>query len=144
MSQLDIIQTDIGLLQVITNNGIIYDVSIIDEGIPTNNDPILINEIKSYFKGICELSSRYILHGTTFQNKVWEEIIKIPYGQTRTYSDIAIAIGSPTAHRAVANACGQNKILLFIPCHRVTAKNSIGGFKYGIEKKQWLINMELH
>ena len=59
------------------------------------------------------------LSGTEFQIKVWKEISKIPYGETRTYKDLAIAIGKPNSSRAVANACGKNPYVPQIPCHRV-------------------------
>ncbi|AGF85579.1 hypothetical protein QJ854_gp203 [Moumouvirus goulette] len=82
------------------------------------------------------------MKGTEFQKKVWKEILLIPYGETRTYSEIALAIGNPAAIRAVANACGKNNIAIFIPCHRVVGKNNIGGYKWGLEKKIWLIELE--
>ena len=64
-----------------------------------------------------------------FQKLVWQEIEKIPYGETRTYKDIAIAIGKPNAYRAVANACGKNPIPIIRPCHRVICSDgSIGGY----------------
>ena len=59
------------------------------------------------------------LEGTEFQIKVWKEISKIPYGETRTYKDLAVAIGRPNSSRAVANACGKNPYAPIIPCHRV-------------------------
>ena len=59
------------------------------------------------------------LEGTNFQRTVWKEISKIPFGETRTYKDLAIAIGKPNSLRAVANACGKNPYPVIIPCHRV-------------------------
>lgn len=82
--------------------------------------------------------------GTPFQVEVWEEIRKIPRGETRTYSQISEAIGSKNSYRAVANACGQNKIAILIPCHRVIGKSSIGGFKWGKRTKEKLLQMERH
>ena len=101
------------------------------------------SNISKYFNGTAKgLISKYKLNGTNFQVKVWNEIIKIPYGETKTYGDIAVAIGQPTAHRAVANACGKNKIALFVPCHRVVGKNNIGGYEWGVWRKQWLLDLE--
>ena len=60
------------------------------------------------------------LEGTNFQRTVWKEISKIPFGETRTYKDLAIAIGKPNSSRAVANACAKNPYPVIIPCHRVT------------------------
>jgi len=82
------------------------------------------------------------LKGTEFQIKVWEEISKIPYGETRTYKDLAIAIGNPKSSRAVANACGKNPYPLTIPCHRVIRTDGkLGGYsgKGGIKTKKRLL-----
>ena len=85
------------------------------------------------------------LKGTEFQKKVWKEILKIPKGQTRTYKDIALSIGSPKSYRAVANACGKNPLPVTIPCHRVVKSDgSIGGYsaKGGVKKKKILLSGE--
>ena len=80
--------------------------------------------------------------GTSFQKEVWQEIKKIPKGETRTYKDIAIAIKKPNSSRAVANACGKNPLLITIPCHRVIRSDgNLGGYsgKGGIQKKLKLL-----
>ena len=85
------------------------------------------------------------LIGTEFQIKVWKEIKKIPKGETRSYKEIAIAIGSPKASRAVANACGKNPYPILIPCHRVIRSDgSLGGYSGlgGFNKKKHLIEKE--
>ena len=85
------------------------------------------------------------LEGTEFQVKVWKEISKIPYGETRTYKDIAIAIGKPNSSRAVANACGKNLYFPGIPCHRVIRSDGkLGGYsgEGGIKKKAELLRAE--
>ena len=85
--------------------------------------------------------------GTNFQKMVWTELKKIPFGETRTYKEIAIAIGKPKAARAVANACGKNPYPIIIPCHRVVRSDgSIGGFTGdgGVEKKRQLLRQENH
>ena len=79
---------------------------------------------------------------TTFQIKVWKEIVKIPWGKTKSYKEIAIAIGSPNSYRAVANACGKNPLLLLIPCHRVVSSNGMGGYVLGSEVKKKLLKYE--
>lgn len=87
--------------------------------------------------------NKLALNGTPFQIKVWRETLKIPAGQTKTYQEIAIAIGHPKAYRAVANALGANKIAYFIPCHRVIRNDgSLGGYKWGNEKKIALLKSE--
>ena len=82
---------------------------------------------------------------TVFQQLVWDQIDKIPYGETRTYKDIAIAIGKPKPSRAVANACGKNPTPIIRPCHRVICTDgSLGGYSApggAIEKKR-LIDSE--
>ncbi len=85
------------------------------------------------------------LKGTKFQIKVWKEIQKIPRGETRSYKDLALAIGSPNAARAVANACGKNPFPIVIPCHRVIKSDgSIGGYSGigGIKRKKELLAQE--
>ena len=83
------------------------------------------------------------VHATTFQWKVWQALRAIPVGQTRSYQDIAQAIGQPTAARAVAQACATNPVAVFIPCHRVVRNNGqIGGYHWGIERKQQLLANE--
>ena len=86
------------------------------------------------------------LKGTNFQIKVWKEIAKIPKGKTKSYKEIAIAIGRPKSSRAVANACGKNPYPLEIPCHRVIKSNGeIGGYsgKGGVKVKRILLSKEL-
>lgn len=85
------------------------------------------------------------LEGTEFQIKVWKEISKIPYGETRTYKDLAVAIGRPNSSRAVANACGKNPYPGPIPCHRVIRSDgSLGGYSGigGIKTKRNLLQKE--
>lgn len=83
------------------------------------------------------------VRGTAFQKQVWQALQKIPYGQTRTYTDIARDIAKPQAVRAVGNACGANPIALIVPCHRVLRSDgSVGGYHWGIERKQKLLIQE--
>lgn len=81
--------------------------------------------------------------GTLFQKQVWEEMQKIPFGETVTYADIAKRVGRPEAWRAVANACGANPIVIVIPCHRVVGSHGkLGGYSGGIDRKRWLLEHE--
>jgi AraC family transcriptional regulator of adaptative response/methylated-DNA-[protein]-cysteine methyltransferase len=83
--------------------------------------------------------------GTPFQVRVWKALREIPAGEQRTYSDIANAIGSPVAVRAVGTACGQNSIAVLIPCHRVTRKDGLlGGYRWGTARKRALLVAEGH
>ena len=85
------------------------------------------------------------LDGTEFQNLVLKEISRIPYGQTKSYKDIAVRIGHPNSSRAVANACGKNPYPIIIPCHRVISSNGkLGGYSGpgGISEKRRLLKNE--
>ena len=85
------------------------------------------------------------IKGTDFQILVWKEILKIPYGETRTYKEIAQAIGNPNSSRAVANACGKNPYAPDIPCHRVIRSDGkLGGYSGvgGVKMKEKLLKIE--
>jgi AraC family transcriptional regulator, regulatory protein of adaptative response / methylated-DNA-[protein]-cysteine methyltransferase len=101
-------------------------------------------ELERYFSGKpTEFKTPLFLIGTAFQKRVWEELQKIPAGETRSYAEIAKAIGKPTAFRAVALANGANQLAIIIPCHRVINSNgALGGYGGGIKKKEWLLKNE--
>lgn len=83
------------------------------------------------------------LHATAFQMRVWSELRKIPYGETRTYAQVAQAVGNPKAVRAVARACATNPVALVNPCHRVIGSDGkLAGYKWGIERKRALLEKE--
>ena len=83
------------------------------------------------------------IRGTVFQCRVWDELRRIPRGETRTYGEIARAIGAASAVRAVGSACGANPVALIVPCHRaVRADGGLGGYAWGLEKKKRLLEME--
>lgn len=81
--------------------------------------------------------------GTPLQEEVWTELRRIPYGETRTYSDVAAAVGAPHAVRAVASACARNPVALVVPCHRVLRKGgALGGYRWGLDRKARLLAHE--
>lgn len=83
------------------------------------------------------------LRGTEFQRTVWMALTEIPAGSTVTYSELARAIGRPTAQRAVASACGANHVSVLVPCHRVVRTDGdLGGYKWGVERKKRLLEEE--
>ena len=83
------------------------------------------------------------VQATAFQLRVWEELRRIPYGETRTYTQVAEAIGRPKAVRAVANACASNPAALVTPCHRVIrGDGTLGGYRWGLERKKTLLSEE--
>lgn len=102
------------------------------------------HELEKYFAGTLTLFKTPLhLLGTPFQISVWEELRKIPSGETRSYADIAKALGKPTAYRAVAQANGRNNHVIIVPCHRViNADGKVGGYSSGLPRKQWLLDHE--
>ncbi|MCP4449069.1 MAG: methylated-DNA--[protein]-cysteine S-methyltransferase [Myxococcales bacterium] len=109
--------------------------------------PILdqaVRELVAYFDGEAQSFATPIeMGGTDFQNAVWCELLKIPFGESRSYADIAKAIGKPKAVRAVGAANGKNPLGILVPCHRVIGKNgSLTGYGGGLEMKLWLLRHE--
>ncbi len=105
---------------------------------------LLETQLQEYFNGSRQTFS-LPLHtiGTSFQNKVWQALQQIPYGQTRSYKEQAILIGSPDSVRAVANANGMNRIAIVIPCHRVIGSDGqLTGYAGGIWRKKYLLDHE--
>lgn len=81
--------------------------------------------------------------GTPFQQRVWTELRRIPFGQVRSYQELAVTIGQPTAARAVAGACASNRLAVIIPCHRVIrGTGELGGYRWGVERKRKLLDIE--
>ena len=83
------------------------------------------------------------IRATAFQRRVWIYLQSIPFGETRSYTEVAKAIGQPRACRAVARACAGNPVAIAIPCHRVVRENgSVGGYRWGLKRKEALLQME--
>lgn len=101
-------------------------------------------ELQQYFAGqLSEFKTPLFLLGSPFQKQVWRALQKIPFGETRSYAEIAKAVGKITAYRAVANANGANQHAIIIPCHRVINSNGdLGGYGGGLTRKAWLIKHE--
>ena len=101
-------------------------------------------EILSYLDGEkTGLNLPVDIQATDFQQQVWEILRSIPYGETRTYQQVAQMLGKDDATRAVGTACGANPVALVIPCHRVLRKDGgLGGYKWGLERKKSLLDME--
>ncbi len=101
-------------------------------------------ELAQYFNGSRRsFSPVFFPKGTPFQRKVWNALLKIPYGETRTYSQIAKSVGRPSAQRAVGNAVGKNPLPVLIPCHRVVRSDgTLGGFSGGVGIKPLLLALE--
>lgn len=109
--------------------------------------PLLLQleeQLKAYFaKELQSFSLPLVLSGTPFQKEVWNYLLTIPYGETRSYKQQAEAIDKPQSFRAVANANGKNHVSILIPCHRVISSDgSLAGYGGGITRKEFLLNLE--
>jgi AraC family transcriptional regulator of adaptative response/methylated-DNA-[protein]-cysteine methyltransferase len=104
----------------------------------------LKHKVLSFIDGEASLARVPLdIRGTVFQRRVWEELRRIPRGETRTYQDIARAIGFPAAVRAVGSACGANPVALVVPCHRaVRTDGGLGGYAWGLARKRKLLRFE--
>lgn len=112
-----------------------------------NETPLIqaaAKQIEEYLQGIRkEFDLPLAPSGTLFQKQVWEALLKIPYGETRSYKDIAISINNPKSYRAVGMANNQNPIMIVIPCHRVIGSNgNLVGYGGGLNIKESLLNLE--
>jgi methylated-DNA-[protein]-cysteine S-methyltransferase len=128
-----------GNISVRVENGKVVEIKLGSD--ESNCPPKVKKELEEYFSGKRkEFSFPVEIRGTSFQKKVWEEVRKIPYGETRTYREIAEKLN--TSPRAVGQALAKNPLPLYIPCHRVVSKRGIGGFSAGLEWKRFLIDLE--
>lgn len=139
----------IGVLEIKSDDHSLLSVTTADKKMKSCRIvPFIIREtykqLNEYFKGARkEFNLRICLEGTDFQKKVWNQLLKIPYGQIDTYKGIAEKVGNIKASRAVGNANNKNKIIIIVPCHRVIGSNgNLTGYREGTEKKEWLINHE--
>jgi methylated-DNA-[protein]-cysteine S-methyltransferase len=105
------------------------------------SDSLLGNQLKEYFEGVRkEFNLKLIMNGTDYQRKVWKELLKVPYGETVSYGELARRIGNPKGARSVGMAAHFNPIGIIIPCHRVIMSNGeIGGFAGAVFRKRWLL-----
>lgn len=140
------IQTPIGQLRAISDGKFLTGLDTKHEG--NENPCALLNEvqiqIQEYFhKQRKSFDIPLQLKGTKFQNQVWEQLCKIPYGETRSYKEIAQNLNNPKAMRAVGMANNKNPIMIIIPCHRVIGANgSLVGYAGGLDMKQTLLALE--
>ncbi len=156
MSSLDkeksfIFKSPIGNILIVEKEGKISTISFIKKArvrekehkTPSEVIKSALKQLDEYFHGKRTVFDIPILmNGTDFEKKVWKATQAIPFGNVKTYSDIAEIIGKPKAYRAVANALGKNDLVIVIPCHRVTAKGGLGGFSAGLWRKKWLLKHE--
>lgn len=144
-----LIDTPLGRIVAVMDDEVLYKLAFADcEDVVKNTRSALgkrtEDALASYFCGrVKAFQLKLRPMGSAFQQRVWEELQKIPYGKTRSYAEVAQAIGKPTAYRAVALACKANPLAIIIPCHRVIRSGgSLGGYAGGLEKKEWLLQHE--
>jgi methylated-DNA-[protein]-cysteine S-methyltransferase len=125
--------TEISFAEEAVNNGVVNDTLI-----------LALQEMEGYLEGrLKEFTVRLAPAGTPFQQKVWQELRKIPYGKTITYQELAVRLGDEKSIRAAASANGKNPIAIIIPCHRVIGSDgSMTGYAAGVERKSWLLHLE--
>jgi len=107
---------------------------------------LAVEQLKSYFAGLLsEFDLPIAFRGTAFQNKVWKELTRIPFGKTISYGELARRVGNPKASRAVGLANGKNPLAIVVPCHRVIGANgTLTGYGGGLDRKQKLLELEQH
>lgn len=137
------LSTPIGKLFLYSEAQTLTNVSFDQNGVD-DTTPDVKKQLTEYFAGSrVNFDLKVRPEGTLFQKQVWEEMQKIPFGETITYAELAKRVGRPEAWRAVANACGKNPIVIVIPCHRVVGSyRKLGGYSGGLDKKQWLLQHE--
>jgi len=157
MKNIFIYKTPIGPLGMVDDNDFIteiffYSKKLFQEKYKKRNfteaeTPLLgkaYKQLNEYFGGKRKIFDLPLLpKGTDFQRSVWNALLTIPYGETRSYVDIAVQIGNPKAYRAVGMANNRNPIVIIIPCHRVIGKDkSLTGYGGGLEAKKFLLDLE--
>ena len=142
------LNSPIGILEIASDDTGLKSVSLFDGGqsgeCGNNITCEAKKQLSEYFSGTRrEFSLPLSPDGTPFEKAVWDELLQIPFGETRSYREIAAVVGKPGASRAVGNAVGKNPLLVLIPCHRViTSDGRLGGFSAGLENKIFLHGIE--
>lgn len=137
-----------GFLKIVYRENVLLSLKKADKkrdyGVKTEFSDRVYIEIMEYLNGErTSFDFLYELEGTEFQNKVWKELTRIPYGETRTYKEIAIAIGNKNASRAVGMANNKNPLMIVVPCHRVIGSNGkLVGYAGGMDMKKELLDLE--
>ena len=144
-----VIDSPIGKLEIFEESGKRTRIEIVsgENFSPETETPLLLEakkQLSEYFSGkrkSFDFPVEFI--GIEFQKSVWRELLKIPFGETKTYGEIAAAIGKPKAARAVGGACNKNHIMIAVPCHRVIGSGGrLTGFAWGTDMKKWLLGHE--
>jgi methylated-DNA-[protein]-cysteine S-methyltransferase len=146
-------QSPIGILEIVGTKEAIISIMFKEkdeiENVSHEDTPDVLKlchlQLIEYFKGErVKFSFPYLMEGTNFQQTVWKALKQIPYAETGSYKDIAVAIGNEKAIRAVGSANGKNKLSIVIPCHRIIGSDGkLTGYAGGLWRKEWLLEHEL-
>lgn len=149
MRYLNYYNSPLGALEVVTDEKNLLEIKFVEKKSMKESEKTTVflqveKELNEYFLGKREkFSVPFILNGTEFQKKVWIEVNNIPYGETKSYKEIAKNIGNEKAVRAVGNANNRNKLPIIIPCHRVIGSSgNLVGYGGGLSKKIYLLELE--
>jgi methylated-DNA-[protein]-cysteine S-methyltransferase len=141
--------TPVGLLEIQSTEVGLRAVNFVDaihfEEEENAYNLLTINQLCEYFdEKRTTFDVPFDMEGTPFQQRVWHELLNVPFGKTRSYMDISRALGDPKAIRAVGTANGANKIAIIIPCHRIIGSDgSLTGYAGGLYRKKWLLDFEI-
>ena len=144
-----LLRTPVGYTEITGSDAGIRSIEFLDfrvkrtERIPSPLKPC-VDQLEEYFAGTRHVFDiRLDLQGSAFQLMVWNELLKIPYGQTITYIDLARRTGNAKAYRAAGGANGRNPVSIIVPCHRVIGHNGrLVGYRGGLKRKKWLLEHE--
>lgn len=142
------IKTPLGIATITGDENGIAEISVSDEGAVSANVPAIlqkaVSQLNDYFEGKrTDFTFKLSPKGTEFQQKVWKELLEIPFGKTCSYMDLSKKLGDVKAIRAVASANGKNPLWIVVPCHRVIGTDgSLTGYAGGLWRKKWLLEHE--
>jgi len=152
MMQEAFLQTPVGWLKLVATENALSVIHFMDEPpkiIPVDISLFLVDctqQLQQYFDGDLKefsLMANALQQGTAFQQRVWNELVNIPYGKTISYRELAVRLGDEKCIRAAASANGQNNLAIAVPCHRVIGTDgSLTGYAGGVWRKKWLLEHE--
>ncbi|WP_151770156.1 methylated-DNA--[protein]-cysteine S-methyltransferase [Streptomyces abyssomicinicus] len=157
MKQHTVVESPYGVLTLVADDGVLCGLYMTEQrhrpgeetfgtrvGVDEEPFPAAVEQLEAYFAGeLREFDLPLRMNGTAFQRSVWERLRAIPYGETRSYGQLAAELGSPGASRAVGLANGRNPVGIIVPCHRVIgAGGSLTGYGGGLERKERLLAFE--
>ena len=146
--QICYIRTPLGIAKITGDDNGISEISALNEGECSTKTPTILKEavsqLQDYFEGKrTKFDLKINPKGTEFQQKVWQELMNIPFGKTINYLDLAKKLGDPKVIRAAASANGKNPLWIVVPCHRVIGTDgSLTGYAGGLWRKKWLLEHE--